>query len=131
MALPKPSLVSDALERATTDIVEKWPMGRIRVNWNGDKASGAPGPNMVTLVANGSRVRLFVDDNVLVERGDAYQKFLEKAVALLTESMASYAVHAANARSEWEQRNGAPREMHGAPQLLVTPVGNGEAVSEP
>lgn len=83
----KPQDLSDVLMRATSDLRAKWP-GEIRITWDGGRASGAEGPHMVTLVAQGARVRVFVEHSVVVERGALYDEFLEKAVQTLSESIA-------------------------------------------
>lgn len=76
---------SDVLTKTVNDICSMYP--GVTATWDCGKTSPLQDPHMFTIVAGGSRIRLFVEHTVLLERGDSYQKFLAKALKLVTEAL--------------------------------------------
>jgi hypothetical protein len=75
--VPANKQVSGVLERAAKDITAQC-SGVTQISWNDGNGGQEQGPYMVTVLANGSRIRAFVEPSVLAERGEAYQGFLAK-----------------------------------------------------
>lgn len=75
------SFTSDILSSAAKDIHSMCP-GVLQVRWDGPLS-----PHMVTIMVKDTRIRIFVETSVLAERGDLYEKFLDKAFERIAEAL--------------------------------------------